>query len=248
MKQYDFYLIRGLGREGEHWGEFIDKLADQDFVNRVQTLDLPGSGKFNKISSPLQIGEYAEFLLTQIKPSNHPSVILSISLGSMVSIEMVRRSPELFSHLFVVNTSFANLSPIHFRLQLEALKSFSKIIFMKDIKAREMKVLKLTSNNEKVWKGLVDRWTEIAEKRPISMMNFFRQLIAAATYQVADEAPPCPVTIVCSRKDRMVHYTCSEKLGKLWHLPVVIHEDAGHDIAIDAPEWLIQTVNDSLAR
>lgn len=246
MKQYDFYLIRGLGREAAHWGEFAKTLQAQDFVSSVTCLDLPGSGKYNKISSPLTIGEYAEFILTQIQPGKNPKVILSISLGSMVAIEMVRKAPHLFTQLYVMNTSFANLSPLHHRLQIKAFKSLARIILIGDAKKREMEVLKLTSNNSEAWPHMVELWADIAEKRPIAMKNFIRQLLAAGSYRIAKQSPAIPTIVLASGKDRMVDPSCSEKLAQHWNLPIYRNPEAGHDLAIDAPEWLIETVAETL--
>ena len=93
MKPVDIYLIRGLGREAGHWGDFIPLLESQAFVHSVQPMDLLGMGRFHKLTSPLTVEENAEFLLSQMdQKRDRPKWILSYSLGAMVAVEMIQKT------------------------------------------------------------------------------------------------------------------------------------------------------------
>lgn len=248
MKPANFYLIRGLAREAAHWGGFSDLLKKQNYVKQVFHLDLPGAGKFHKLTSPISIRETAEFMLSQIDFSvEGPKVIFSISLGSMVAIEMVQRQGDQFDKLYVINTSFSNLSPLHHRLQLRALKRFGMMAkARKDTMERELEALKMVSHNREVWQELAEQFVEVEKQRPFQVKNLFRQLVAAATYRIAKDKPVTPMVVFNSLGDEMVHPSCSEKLARHWDLPIYTHPEAGHDMAIDAPEWLIKKVAETL--
>ncbi len=248
MRPADFYLIRGLARESAHWGSFAKKLEKLDCVGAVIGLDLLGAGQFYKLTSPISIRENAEFLLSQIpKDNNHPKVLLSVSLGSMVAIEMAQLQPHLFAKVFVTNTSFSNLSPIHHRLQLDAFKHFYNIGKAKSLEERELEVLRMVSRNQKHHPEICKKWVEIAEARPMPLKNFFRQLIAAGTYKIADHPPDIPIVVMRSMGDEMVDPSCSQKLANHWNLPIHTHPSSGHDIFIDDPDWVIDVIQSEMS-
>ncbi len=247
MSPVDIYLIRGLGREAGHWGDFVPALESQSFVQSVHCLDLLGTGKYRKLTSPLSIEENAEFLLSQLDESSSAAkVLLSVSMGSMVAVEMVQRQPRRFAAAFVMNTSFANLSPLLHRLQLHAFKQFLKIGRSKSLEEREREVLKMVSQASEKHERISEEWAEIARERPMAVKNFFRQLIAAARYRLADAKPDVPVLVLNSKEDKMVSPACSEALAERWQLPLHTHPSAGHDLCVDDPAWVIEVVEDEL--
>lgn len=247
MSPVDIFLVRGLARETAHWGEFISQLESQKYVNSVIGLDLLGAGKFHKLAAPLTIEQNAEFLLSQIdEKSKNPRVIVSVSLGSMIAIEMAHKCSDLFEKVFVMNTSFSNLSPVYHRLQLNALKQFFMIAKSKGMLAREKEVLTMVSRAREKHDEIAKDWAEIAEKRPMPKANFLRQLAAAARYKLADDPPSAPIVVFNSKGDEMVHPSCSEKLADYWNLPLETHPTAGHDICIDDPDWVIDKLAKSL--
>ncbi len=247
MQPVDVYLVRGLARETAHWGGFATQLQKLEAVASVTGLDLLGAGRYNKLTSPITIGENCEFLLSQIpEDSERPRVIVSVSLGSMVAVEMAQRAPSMFSKIFVTNTSFANLSPLHHRLQLEAFKRFFNITKSRSLRDRESEVLKMVSRDRSKHEQVVEEWVAIAEKRPMAVKNFVRQLLAAATYRIADEPPDVPIVVLRSMGDQMVDPSCSQKLAEHWSLPMHTHPSSGHDIFIDDPQWVLDRINDNL--
>lgn len=248
MLPADFYLLRGLAREFAHWGDFAEDLKKQKFCHDVKALELPGAGRFHKLTSPLAIGEMAEFVITQVEESKErPKILLSMSLGAMVCCEVVLKRPELFDKVFLINTSFANLSPIYHRLQLKALQSLYHIVRSKDLYNRELEVLKMVSRNKEKWSQVAEEWTEISRQRPMSSLNVLRQLAAAARYRLPKANPQnSEIVVLRSLGDQMVHPDCSKKFADHWQLPLETHPDAGHDLALDAPEWVLKTINKHL--
>ncbi len=249
MKAIDFYLIRGLSREADHWGDFTDNLKGKNFVGKVIPLDFPGVGSFYNLTSPLRVSEYADFLLSQMDENNkREKVILSISLGSMVAVEMARKRKNFFHRIYLMNTSFSGLSPFYHRLQWKSFKEFFSIVMASGIKKREWNILRLVSNRPSLWPLMIDSFVETARKRPCKTGNVLRQLWAAFRYSV-DPGPPEGTSFVVlnSRGDRMVDPRCSETLAKHWGVPLHTHPRAGHDLPLDAPEWILDIVSGEYA-
>lgn len=240
MSQVDIYLVRGLAREAGHWGEFTEILKQQTFVRDVHALDLLGTGIYHKLTAPLRMSENAEFLLRQLpSESKVPRVLLAISLGGMVAMEVCRLRPDAFQKVLVMNSSFSNLSPLHHRLQLQALRRFFGIALAKDLVSREMEVLKMVSQAQEKHPKIATLWAQLAEDRPMRVGNFFRQLLAAASYKMPLEKFKTPVVVLNSAKDEMVAPMCSEALAAHLDQPLYTHPSAGHDICVDDPKWVV---------
>jgi len=54
-KQKHFYLIKGLIREAEHWGEFPKILKEQFPEAKISFIDIPGAGEFVSHKTPLSV-------------------------------------------------------------------------------------------------------------------------------------------------------------------------------------------------
>lgn len=248
MPPADFVLLRGLAREGRHWGKFIDQLESQEFCRSVTCIDFPGFGKFNQLQCPLNIEAIAEFVGTQVehRPSEN-RILLAVSLGAMVGAELVSRSDDFFSKVFLMNTSFSNLSPVHHRMQLFALKRFFQAARAgRDVHQREEEILKMVSNSPEKIKEIKKEWAHIFLTRPSKLSNIFRQLVAASRYKVPSEPPSTPVVVFNSRGDKMVHPSCSEAFAKHWGLKLHTHESSGHDLCIDDPDWVLERIKEEL--
>lgn len=247
MPPVDIILLRGLAREVGHWGDFYNLLKQQSFVSNLEAIDLMGAGAFNKLTSPISIQENAEFVLSQWKKkSDRPQVLVSVSLGSMVAVEMAKLQPDRFAKIFVMNTSFANLSPVYHRLQLKALKRFYLIGRAKNSLQREEEILKMVSNDPEKRALIAPQWAALADKRPMALSNIIRQLLAATLYRLPDKAPETPIVVFNSLRDQMVDPRCSEKLSQHWSLPLYSHPSAGHDLCIDDPHWVISMIEKNL--
>ena len=247
MKKFDFYLFRGLIRETEHWGSFIDQLESQSYVNSVTGVDLPGNGRYNRLKSDLSIKAMAHFAHSHIdQETERPKVILAVSLGAMVAIELLHHYASSYHCAFLMNTSVAGVSPIYQRLQLQSLKHFYEVIISPSLEEKEMNILELVSNVQEKRNNIHDLWVDIARKRPVSTTNAARQLLAASHYRLPKKKPPCPMFLMASKADRMVDYRCTEGLAKKWRLPVMYNEKAGHELALDDPDWVLEQIGSHL--
>lgn len=236
---HQWILLRGLAREKQHSEAFLEQLRKASPESEVVSLDFPGAGDYFRLSSPMSISGIAEFVHSHF-PKNRAEkrTLVAISLGGMVAMEIARLYPKSVDDVVLINSSFKNLSQLFERLQPEALWHILKASAATSTEAREDAVLKMVSNSPQ--RGLlVSKWTEIARLRPVSLGNFAKQLFAAAMYDLPTQKPDVPVYVLTSEGDRMVNPQCSKKLAEHWQLPIAIHPTAGHEMYIDAPEWVI---------
>ena len=78
--------------------------------------------------------------------------------------------------------------------------------------------------------------------------NAINQLAAAARYKPGEKRPVPDALILASRGDRIVHWRCSSTLEERWQWTMKLHPDAGHDLPLDDPEWIIQQIRNWLPR
>ena len=114
-------------------------------------------------------------------------------------------------------------------------------------RARERAILDVTSNrtaddNEPVaaaWAGWFD---EVRPKRS----NVLRQLFAASRSTCPAQVAP-PVLVLTSRADRLVSWRCSERLAAALGAELRVHDAGGHDLSLDAPEWICEQLTSWMA-
>ncbi|EQC45376.1 alpha/beta fold hydrolase [Bacteriovorax sp. Seq25_V] len=240
----NFVLIRGLGRQKGHWSNFPEQLCQAIADAKVHFIDLPGSGSKYEEVFPLE----TQSLLTQVKndldqlKSKHPEGtwhFISISLGGLVTLKLTEHFSKLCDSIIIINSSAKDLSPFYERLNYKIYKTFIAAIKSKDLKNRERIVLDLTTNNisNEEKDRIASEWAVLAEKEPMSMKNFGRQLLWAAKTS-APKKLATRTLIVTGLGDRLVSYNCSVNLARRLGSEIEIHPTAGHDLSLDAPEWL----------
>ena len=244
MSQYNWILVRGLSRQTKHWGEFPERLANET-GSKVFTLELPGVGIKNDIPAKMSIRENVEHLRSELQElkESHPGDwgIVAVSLGGMVAMEWCSVYPDDFKHMVVLNSSAGNLSSPFKRLQPEAIKTIAGLFFKADLEHRERKVLELTTNIADINDELVKKWANINRERPITRESFLRQLFAAAKFRVPEKVGP-KALVVISKADKLCNPSCPMKLAEHLGAHSSFHETAGHDIALDAPDWLAKEI------
>lgn len=235
MTGHTVVLLRGLAREAGHWGDFPERLGRASPGMRMLTPDLPGNGRCRERASPLRIGDFATALLMELPAE--PVHLVALSLGGMVALALAERAPERVASLVFINSSVAGLSPFWRRLRPCHYPRLLSLPW-RSMAARESEILALTSNVA----GARDRarpdWLRIQEERPVSVANIIRQLWAAARFRPPRRAPQLPGLVLTSRADRLVDWRCSRALSAYGDWPIRCHESAGHDLALDAPDWL----------
>lgn len=234
-------LLRGFTREAGHWGPFLKKFADTFPQDRVTTLDLPGSGEFGGETSPVTISEIVKFLRTKAQERDLVGAnthLFALSLGSMVAIEWMALAPEEVASAILINGSVKGLSPFYNRANWRVWPQLLLVTRNKRGPAWERAVLDIVANRQdkEEW---VKIWAEIAQDNPMSMGNILRQLLALATFSQPTQKPRQPALVLCSSGDRLVAPSCSDDIAKWLGCEIHKHPWAGHDLAIDDPDWLL---------
>lgn len=236
----EWIVLRGLARETAHAQPFIDLLQKKDPNAKVRGVDLPGAGEYHRLASPMSIDAIAEFIYSQVNESRpQERYIVAVSLGGMVATALARLYPQFCDGMVICNASFSNLSPVYHRLQLSALKQIYLAATAKNEAEKERAVLDMVSNRSDR-QDHIEEWADIARQRPVSAANFLKQLFAAATYTLPANKPNIPILVLSSTCDHMVNPECSQKFAEYWTLPIESHPAAGHEIWMDAGEWVIE--------
>jgi esterase/lipase len=132
-------------------------------------------------------------------------------------------------------------APFWKRLTPNSMAIVWQAFFEKDIAKREKAIIEMTSNLKKNDPQLIDSWIKIAQKNNFSKITAINQLAAAAQFSLPNKIK-IPMFVLTSRADRMVNYECSKHIAEKYKVPIKIHPTAGHDIAIDDPNWVIEQV------
>lgn len=239
-------LLRGLIRESKHWGEFPNQIqAHYPFVN-VHTIDLPGAGNRNHLIAPTHIKDYIpqmrdDYLKIKNEHKNGNWYLLSYSMGGMISMKWLSQYPEDFESGAIINTSAKNFATPFKRLGLKAIKKIPSLLLTQNIQKREKIILNLITEIKKPSPEIIESWTKIQKDHPVSTINSFRQLIAASRFTTPREIKT-PLLFIASKNDSLAHYTTSIRLAEYFNCKYKVHEKAGHDIALDDPEWLIRVL------
>jgi pimeloyl-ACP methyl ester carboxylesterase len=244
-------LVRGLARESRHWGAFIPQLQSTFPDARITLLDLPGTGCYYEQKSPNTIAEITDLVRADalIKGClQQPVNILALSLGAMVAWEWMQQYPEDICTATLINTSFANLSPFYQRLRWQSYQRFLSLAITGKVRQREAKILQLTSNCNVNPNSILLEWEKIQHEHPISFKNSMRQIRAAASYKPSNNKPFCPVLLLNSLQDRLVSPQCSMAIQQQWQLQLRSHPCAGHDLTLDAGDWVSMQLKDWLTK
>ena len=242
-------LLRGLGRDARHWGLFPEDLEKALPGFKVHAIDLPGTGEYYDINSPLSVNKIAQFLHKESLKKNYiaeNTFILGLSLGGMVASQWALNEPESIKKVVLVNSSFSNFSMFYHRLNPAVYWDFVKMSWMSP-EEREVCVLKIVSANEEQYKNVAERWKHLWKEKPFKVSTVVRQLIAASLFSLR-KLPKQEVLFLASRNDRLVSSRCYDDIANKTHWSVEFNNHAGHEMPMDTPEWVVQKAASFLSK
>lgn len=239
-------LLRGWAREARHWGEFPATLRSAlPAGERVVALDLPGNGARHAESSPLHPRAMVTALRAELARSALPGpyAVLALSLGGMVALQWASEQPRELVACVLINSSGRGHSPFWQRLRPGAYQQLVALVRpgLPPVE-RERGILALTSNHRADDAALARRWAQWARQCPVAPANALRQLVAAARFRAPFAAPAVPVLLLAGAADRLVDAACSRRLAQCWRAPLRLHPTAGHDLPLDARQWVAAQV------
>jgi pimeloyl-ACP methyl ester carboxylesterase len=241
-------LLRGLVREQRHWEGFSVRLQEQFPADRVVMVDLPGNGMLHNIRSPARIEGMVASLRASLSERGFrpPFHVVALSLGAMTAISWISDYPGEVAAAALLNSSVARFSPFWHRLRPSSYRQILvNGLLSRDRLSREQTILGLTTNllPATTLEDIARRWTEYAHQSPVSTVNALRQLAAAARFSAPIRLPAgLPVLIINGAGDRLVNPACSRAMAKGWGIPIRVHPEAGHDLTLDAGDWVANTL------
>lgn len=234
----NWILLRGLTREQSHWGDFHQQLDLRFPEHRFHCIDLPGTGTRFQEPSPSTIAGIRQCVQDYAANIPGPMGLLGLSMGGMVALDWAQADPGRIASLVLINTS-SGFSPPWQRMRPAAFGEALGMALRRNVEARERGILKLTSNRP-IGQALEASWLLVQRQRPVTRRTALAQVRAAATYRPHPEVPAVKGLLLASAGDRIVHWHCSRALARRWHWPLRIHPDAGHDLPLDAPDWVLE--------
>lgn len=232
-------LLRGLIREQRHWEQFPAVLAAQLPGARIVCIDLPGNGARCHEPSPWRIRGMVDGLRADLaaRGEQGPFSVVALSLGGMTALEWMSLYPQEVRRAALINTSLSALSPFWHRLRPANYARMVAGVAAGGI-GRERMILDITTNQVDDIEPVAQRWAGYARQYPVSPRSMLAQLFAAGTYRRPAHGPSCPALVLNGGGDRLVDPRCSERVASVFGLPLERHPQAGHDLALDAPQWL----------
>lgn len=231
-------LLRGLAREAAHWMQFPEQLRTslgEDY--QIHCIDFPGCGgryRQTALDSIHAMTDYARMQLAAQKINGKVHVI-GISMGGMIALNWAQQFPEQLASVTLINSS-AGDQPLSWRVRPRVWLS-TIIALLLPVRWRERLVLRNVSNDRKHFSTHLQQWLNIQQQRPVTRATILTMLGAAAHFRPQAH---CHVKglVIASEGDNFVSHKASEDLAKRFHWPLNIHPSAGHDIPMDAPDWL----------
>lgn len=241
-------LLRGLTRQAGHWGDFADRFAEVEPGARVIALDLPGAGTLHERQSPASVEGIVQHCRAQLADIAHsePLRLFGLSLGGMVAAQWALLHPQQVSHCVVLNTSMRPLGRLHERLRPARWPMLLKLLLERDDFEAERGILELTSAMPARHAARLAHWMALRGHQPVRAANALRQLLAAARYRLPLQPLRMPALVLCGARDALVDPVCSRRLASHWHCDFAQCAEAGHDLPLDAPQWVIERVRDWL--
>lgn len=241
-------LLRGLVREKAHWGEFVPFLKENFPESEIITPEIQGVGEYVDQITPNNFEDMIHFMrhniADQLKDSQE-NILFAMSLGGMIARQWIENYPEDFQRVILVNTSFKGINPLFNRLKPLSVINFLKIFLSPSIESRERSIVKMVSNNSEHHEHIIKNWIEIQKQRPVKRKSFINQIQAALSFSPQKNWPEkIKLMILTGAKDRLCDYRSSLQLNEKWGGELHIHPEAGHDLPIDAPEWIVKNIKE----
>ncbi|OYU92733.1 MAG: alpha/beta hydrolase, partial [Burkholderiales bacterium PBB5] len=174
-----------------------------------------------------------------------PYAVLAVSMGAMVAVQWAHDYPHELECQVLVNTSMRPYSAFYERLRPRNWGTVVSLLLralLGRASARrwETAVLRLTTTGSHP--QVLQAWMLLRLAHPVSLANAVRQLWAAARFRAPEGRPRVPTLLLASTHDGLVAVRCSRVLAHAWQVPLQEHPRAGHDLALDDPQWLVRQI------
>ena len=233
-------LLRGLAREQRHWLSFPAALEHAAPGDRVHLLDLPGAGTEHARTSPTSILAIAEDVrarwLALREEHVGPWCLLGMSLGGMVAMAWASAHPNDFARVVLASTSAGDLSPPWRRFGLRVARDAVRSLAEGDAFLRERHIVSISTRLVEDKDAIAREWARFPVDRPMTRANVVRQLLAARAFRAPTHLEP-ETLVIAGGGDLLTDLSCARMLSSQLGARVSLHPSAGHELALDAPDW-----------
>jgi pimeloyl-ACP methyl ester carboxylesterase len=246
MKQ-SWIFLRGLGRHQHHWGKFAELFREKNPQSEVELLDLRGNGELQYSVSCSTIEDHVRDLRARSKliKNGQPVHLLGLSLGGMVASLWAAQHPSEVQSLVIMNSSdrslgrpWDRLRPASYQLLLEVLALTNKPQEIIEEAILDLTTRMLPEKSKKAWAY------QFAKYPLTSRWSLLKQLYSASRFEFPDPPPPARTLILCGAQDALVNPEISQRLSEKWNCAFQIHPNAGHDLTLDDPDWVLAQLRD----
>ncbi len=230
-------LVRGLLKESGHWQYMVDALTQASPELITVTPNVPGNGERYREITPSTIEEMLPSMLEQLPSNCERYHLVAISMGSMLASHWAHTLPGQVASLTMINPSFSRYSPFWHRINLRGLASIITS-GLKGSDAFQKSILEWTSPMSVNQLEVLEHYQTLARKHPVSALNIFRQLWAAAQFKGRSEPPACPTQVIISTEDKLVASRCGEAIATAWQSDITRFDCDAHDLPLAKPHAL----------
>jgi pimeloyl-ACP methyl ester carboxylesterase len=176
--------------------------------------------------------------------------VVGLSLGAMIGLVLAATKPQLIRSLIMVNSSVGSSGLP--RLSKRALLVIIGVLLTGQRTYGALaKLLLSPSASKENREKFATAWAAIDANAKVSVQQLWRQLKAARAFTGTVEmaAVQCPVMVVRCDGDQFVDPRNSDFIHKLMmHSKLLVHPSAGHELAVDDPDWFVKTIKDVVSK
>jgi len=246
MNNQRWIFLRGLTRGNIHWGDFPQIFSESISKPQAEYLEIPGNGNCYLDSTPLSPEAVVEQLRAKSQFTNNKQTyhLCGISLGGMIALKWAEMYPNEVLTVTTINSSLSQGSFFYQRLRPQNYANILYHLFFSKPYVQEKIILQITSNRSVNSHKYLEHFSDFSKNHPVSKSNFLRQLLLASNIHIS--AAQVPLTVISSKNDRLVNPNCSHVIASLFSGKEFIHPTAGHDLPLDEPKWLSETLMKSI--
>ncbi len=238
-------LVHGFPESIENWSGF-ETLFAQEYT--TISIDLPGFGKSDMISEVHTMELFADVVYEVVsKLTKEKILFIGHSMGGYIGLEFAKKYKDSLSGLVLLN-SHAKEDPPEKKegrlRQVEILKRGKKTALMKDLIP-----LMFAEENEKKYKGIIDKFIEIAinTKTEGIIAALLGMRLRKDNMDFVHKAD-FPLLVLAGDKDRLIPLeVVNEHISPdNENVKVEILKNVGHASFIEAPDLAFETIKKTM--
>lgn len=219
----DWLLLRGLGRQKLHWGQWPSLLqaaqppASTGGVGdgRVYCVDNPGAGTEAHRLPPVSVAATAADVMSRFaaaraadgRSPDAPWAVFGLSFGGVLALELASGPAPGLRCAVAVNCSLRDSPPTD-RMRPPAAARLAAAAVARD-RAEEL-MAEVTVNDDRLRAAAVEQWRAIPR---VPAATVVRQLLAAASAP-APQRVAVPLLVLAGTTDRLCAAACSRRIAR----------------------------------